>query len=134
MTIVLLLLVGLFVIVRPRLALSSFTFLVSEVIKALIIVLVLGILVALCVMLWKITGHVTPYEEMPWWGWGGAVSMYGFPLVTMLLIVVDLVRLHKRLKAKKEAEIEKAEIREFLEDNPNGRIVRVPHSKDQPTS
>jgi hypothetical protein len=65
MAIVLLLLVGLFVIVRPRLAPSSFVFLVSEVIKALIVVLLLGALTALCVMLWRATGHVTPYEDMP---------------------------------------------------------------------
>jgi hypothetical protein len=65
MATVLLLLVGLFVIVRPRLALSSFVFLVSEVIKALIVVLLLGALTALSVMLWRATGHVTPYEDMP---------------------------------------------------------------------
>jgi hypothetical protein len=106
MAIALLILVGLFVIIRPKLALSAFVFLVSEVVKALVIVLVLGLLVSLCVTLWRATGRVTPYDEMPWWGWGAAVAMYGFPLVTFLLIVVDLVRLSKKLKSARVTEPE----------------------------
>jgi hypothetical protein len=50
-------------------------FLVSEVIKALIVVLLLGALTALCVMLWRATGHVTPYEDMPWRGWGVCIYL-----------------------------------------------------------
>jgi hypothetical protein len=91
-----LILVGLFVIIRPKLALHSFVFLAQKVATAAVICLILALPVGIYCTFAHTYAYWSNFPAGGFFAYWFAPAAYGWAPVTMLLIVIGAFRLAKR--------------------------------------
>ena len=91
-----LILVGLFVIIRPRLALYAFVFLAQKIATAAVICLVLALPVGLYCAFAHTDAYWSSFPAGGFFAYWFAPAAYGWAPVTMLLIVIGAFKLAKR--------------------------------------
>lgn len=93
---ILLILVGLFVIIRPALALYAFVFLLQKIATAAVICLVLALPVGIYCTFAHTDTYRSNFPAGGFFAYWFAPAAYGWAPVTMLLIVIGAFRLVKR--------------------------------------